>query len=412
MLFRQQALKVRQSRLYGSVIISSPLAFWVTALFLIGILGGAVVFAALNSFARVEPVRGVVVPSGGIATVRAAASGILRGFELDEGDAILATQHLGQITAGGALAGEGSQLAAKLSRIEIQISNLRNQLEQTLVLAEIESVALIQQENRVEGRITRFDLLLELRRAAADETRVAFDRVLSLAERDFASEQQLSVERLQVITADQQVVELEGELAELSADLTEFARRSDEIKTRTELKALQIQIELNNLVAERVVLSANQSYAVTAPFDGLVSAVRARNGHEMRQGDPLFSLLPMNQVLQVELYVPSRAIAFVEPGLSVRLLLDALPYQQFGTASGEILEVTTIVMQPNSEEMLGQVDGPVFRATVALQSDAITNEGRVYPLQVGMTLTGNIILEERTILSRVIEPFVSVLRRY
>jgi len=310
------------------------------------------------------------------------------------------------------MAGEGSQLAAELQRIETQISNLETQLEQTRVLADIEVAALVQEEARVETRIERLGRILDLRIAAADETRAAFERVMSLTELEIASARQLSAERLQLIAADQQVAELESELAELSASLPEFPRRRDEIAARAELNAMQIEAELDSLVAERAVLSANQSFAVTAPFDGRVSAITARSGHEVVQGEALFSLLPMDETLQVELFVPSRAIGFVEPGLPVRLMLDAFPYQRFGTAEGEILEVTTTVMTADAGETPVQVSGPAFRAIVDLPTAAITSNDREYPLQIGMTLTANIILEERTILSRVIEPVVSVLRRY
>ena len=412
MLFRKQVVEKRQSRLYGTVIISSPLSFWVVAVVLSGILGTAVGFAAFSTFAKVEPVRGVVVPSGGIATVRAPSNGVLSGFGLSEGDTVVAGELLGQITADGAMAGEGSQLAAELQRIETQISNLETQLEQTRVLADIEVAALVQEEARVETRIERLGRILDLRIAAADETRAAFERVMSLTELEIASARQLSAERLQLIAADQQVAELESELAELSASLPEFPRRRDEIAARAELNAMQIEAELDSLVAERAVLSANQSFAVTAPFDGRVSAITARSGHEVVQGEALFSLLPMDETLQVELFVPSRAIGFVEPGLPVRLMLDAFPYQRFGTAEGEILEVTTTVMTADAGETPVQVSGPAFRAIVDLPTAAITSNDREYPLQIGMTLTANIILEERTILSRVIEPVVSVLRRY
>lgn len=119
-----------------------------------------------------------------------------------------------------------------------------------------------------------------------------------------------------------------------------------------------------------------------------------------------------DRLLKAELYIPSRAIAFVEPGLPVRLLLDAFPYQRFGTASGEIQEVTTTVLLPGRDDLMVELQEPVFRATVALHADHIEADGHTHPLQIGMTLTGNIILEERTILSRFLEPIISVLRRY
>ncbi|MFT6641862.1 MAG: membrane fusion protein [Flavobacteriaceae bacterium] len=412
MLFRQQVVEKRQKRLYGTVIISTPLAFSAVAAVMVGILGGAIAFASVSSFARVEPVRGVIVPSGGVATVRASSGGILNGFSLSEGDTVTAEQNLGQITIDGAITGEGTRLEAELSRINTQIENLEQQQHQTLAIAGIDLVALSHQEDRVRDRIARLHHSLDLRRAAADETRAVFNRIVVLADRDLASERQLSMERLQVIAADQQVVEMENEFAELSSDLREFTNRHQETVARKELTVLQIEVDLDNLVAERSVLSSNQSFAVTAPVDGRVSAVTARNGHQVRQGETMFSILPIERSLQAELYVPSRAIGFVQPGLSVRVLLDAFPYQRFGTMSGEVLEVTTTVLETGIRGSRVPTNEPVFRAIVGLESDLIDTQGREHPLQVGMTLTGNIVLDERTILSRVIDPLISLLRQH
>ena len=143
MLFRQQVVEKRQKRLYGTVIISTPLAFSAVAAVMVGILGGAIAFASVSSFARVEPVRGVIVPSGGVATVRASSGGILNGFSLSEGDTVTAEQNLGQITIDGAITGEGTRLEAELSRINTQIENLEQQQHQTLAIAGIDLVALL-----------------------------------------------------------------------------------------------------------------------------------------------------------------------------------------------------------------------------------------------------------------------------
>ena len=344
--------------------------------------------------------------------VRATSAGVIEDFTLAEGDIVEAGQHLGRITADGAIAGEGTRLAAELARIETHITNGENEQRQTLAVADVELAMLSQEGARIQARVERLNVKLDLRQAAAKETRAAFDRIVALEVRGVASEQQLSVVRLQVIAAEQRVVELQSELAEQLAELRGLPQRRGVIEAQTKLKVMQLQAELDSLRGERSILSATQSFAVTAPVEGRVSAVRVRNGHEVQEGEPLFSILPAERALEAELYVPSRAIGFVKVGLDVRLLLDAFPYQRFGTTQGEIVEVTTTVLQPGMDETLVQIEEPVFRATVALAADAIEHDGTEHPLQVGMTLTGNIILEERTILSLVFEPVVSVLRRY
>lgn len=412
MLFRKKVLDRRQARLHGAVIISSPLSFWVVAFLLLGILVAAIGFAAVGTFAKVESVPGVVVPSDGVAEVRAPVTGVVERFNWSEGDTVTAGQFMGQITVGTAAASQGSRLAAELRRIDMQASNLRLQLEQTRSLADIEVSGLIEEAAQVETRIEHLSRVLQLRVAAANETRVAYERIASLSELEVASERQLSAERLRSIAADQQVAELESELAEQSASLTVLLRQREAVVARAELSVSQLQAELQNLTAERAVLLASQRYAITAPVDGRVSAITIRAGHEVRQGEQLFSLLPIDHDIQVELYIPSSAIGFVEPGLPVRAMLDAFPYQQFGTIEGEIREVTTTVMEPRTGLPPAQGPRTAFRAIVNLHTSTMTANGREYPVQPGMTLSANIILADRTILSRVLDPIISVLRRY
>ena len=65
------------------------------------------------------------------------------------------------------------------------------------------------------------------------------------------------------------------------------------------------------------------------------------------------TLLPDGASLLAELFVPSRAIGFVEPGQRVRLMVDAFPYQRFGTLGGRVETVSQAVLSPN--EVIGKV---------------------------------------------------------
>ena len=96
----------------------------------------------------------------------------------------------------------------------------------------------------------------------------------------------------------------------------------------------------------------------------------------------------------------------------MRMNIDAFPYQEFGNIEGVIEAITTTVLEPNAASLALPVQEPVFRATVTLFSDTIRVDGGLKPLQVGMALSGNIVLEERTLLSHVMEPVLSVLGRY
>jgi membrane fusion protein len=91
--------------------------------------------------------------------------------------------------------------------------------------------------------------------------------------------------------------------------------------------------------------------------------------------------------------------------------LDAFPYQRFGAQSGVVAEITSSVIMPGELQLLVDVQEPVYRITVTLEESTFTANDRELALQAGMLLTANIILEERTILSWLLEPLISVSRR-
>lgn len=411
-IFRQQVIERMKHRLYGDVTLSTALSFWIVAFILLGILTIAVSFAAVSKFARIEPVRGVIVPSTGIAEVRAASTGFLTQFDLSMGDNVIAGRQIGQIITNRAISGDGTRLAAELARLENRIENLQKRLDQSKIVADLRRGALDQEEQRTLGRVERLQNLLSLRKDAAEEIGLIFQRRSDLRNLELISAGTMSEDRLRVISANQQVVELESQIQELTAQIPDFSRKRAESDADYQLTRLQIEQEIEGMEAERDILLSNQSFAVTIPIDGQVSSIFARNGHEVRQGETLLRLLPNDYDLQVELYVPSSAIGFVKEGFLVRMNIDAFPYQEFGNIEGVIEAITTTVLEPNAASLALPVQEPVFRATVTLFSDTIRVDGGLKPLQVGMALTGNIVLEERTLLSHVMEPVLSVLGRY
>ena len=79
-------------------------------------------------------------------------------------------------------------------------------------------------------------------------------------------------------------------------------------------------------------------------------------------------ILPADSPLQAELFIPARAIGFVEVGQDVRLLFDAFPYQRFGTYHGKIVKVSQTVLLDSDVSGPVKLQEPAYAATVALVS--------------------------------------------
>ncbi len=110
--------------------------------------------------------------------------------------------------------------------------------------------------------------------------------------------------------------------------------------------------------------------------------------------------------------MPARAIGFVAPGQSVRLLYDAFPYQRFGTYRGTVESVaTTMLAATELPEPVLLLKEPAYRVKVALDRQTVDAFGREVALQPDMTLRADIILERRSLVEWLLEPLLSARRR-
>ena len=119
----------------------------------------------------------------------------------------------------------------------------------------------------------------------------------------------------------------------------------------------------------------------------------------------LLDILPNNSTLIAELDIPSAAVGFVKPGQPVKLRYDAFPYQRYGIHEGEIVEISRSVLSGNSG-MIPEV--PVYRAKVRLGSQVVLAYGDEQDLLPGMTLTADVILEQRSLVRWLLDPLYSL----
>ena len=128
----------------------------------------------------------------------------------------------------------------------------------------------------------------------------------------------------------------------------------------------------------------------------------------MSAGQSLVSVLPKRSEIKIILLVPSRAYGFIEIGQSTRICIDAFPYQRFGVYEGEVEQTSQYLILPGEVSMPIAIDEPVYRVEVDISNQSISAYGQSIPLQPGMTISADIVLEERSLLSWLFEPIISL----
>jgi membrane fusion protein len=238
-----------------------------------------------------------------------------------------------------------------------------------------------------------------------------FERIETIVQKGFVSRTELERRRQAWLAARQQLAQLQQQLNALTSEKgraeAEFARVAAE--SGSEANAALSSAE--TLTQQRARLQGERAYVLTAPISGRVAALQTASGRTVDGSLPLMEIVPEGSALHAQIYAPTRAIGFVKPGQEVRLLYDAFPYQRFGSFGGRIVGISRTVIDPRELTAPLKIEEPVYRIDVAPESGAVAAFGDEMPLQPGMTLTANVILERRTFLDWLLTPLRAVLRR-
>ncbi len=152
----------------------------------------------------------------------------------------------------------------------------------------------------------------------------------------------------------------------------------------------------------------NDLVSLSAPADAVVlnvgrvssGSVAGGGGTQSLAQEPLFTLVPLDAPMEVDVHVAASDIGFIKKGDPVQLKLDAYRFVQHGTAKGVIKTISegTFIADDNNVPT-----APYFKARVALTEVHLRNVPADFRLIPGMTLVGDIMVGRRTILSYLVE---------
>jgi membrane fusion protein len=408
-LFRQEAIEFQQRhRRWGNVAALQPVSTKIVA-WLLAVSAAAILFFLLVAqYSRKEIAVGYLTPTTGTAKIFAPHRGTIQRIYVQEGDRVEEGQPL--------LAVETNQIAA--DGVDVNASMLDTLLAQRELLAK--NIAGEEQRATSEGeRLTA--LLRGLQSEVAQiegQIKIQGER-LGVVESDMAAAEQL---RAKGIMAEgdfrrRHIIMLEQRQAAAALNQQIAARKNQVTETEFSLHELptvmaqKIQALRNDLAAteQRIaVINGRRAYVVRAPTTGRVSTLQATVGQNVDPQRLQLEIIPEDAVLQAELFVPARAIGFVEPGQAVRILYDAFPYQHFGTYNGHVVKISQTILTGSDARGPIALKEPAYRVIAALDRADIDAAGKKVPLQPDMLLRADIILEKRSLMSWLISPLTGV----
>lgn len=406
-LFRTEVVRYRADRLHGSVSLATPLAWQAIGFLLLVALIVSIAFLTAASYTRVETVTGTVTLDKGVATIIPSRAGVVAALEVSEGQHVRMGEVLARIRSeedmiGGntaptrirqALGEQDSRLAAQggllLTAASAEQGRLREQI--TGLSAELESLA---------SQIADQRRLIEV--AAAD-----YDSVQQVAANGFISRRDMEERQATILSRRQQLAQLQQLRASKMAAIAEARRGIAESGAAAQAQVASAQSQRAALAQQLAQADLAQGYAITSPVDGVVTALTARLGQPASNQQQLMMVVPAKAELRVELYVPTAAAGFLKRGQEVRLAVDAFPYQQFGTVSARVADVSAATIA--KQQPAGPV--PVYLVTATLTQPWIKAFGHRQALAPGMTLSARIITENRSLLEWLFQPIFAVRNR-
>jgi membrane fusion protein len=404
-LFRQEVLDFQQhNRQWGRVVPLQPVSVRLMGWVVIAATAAMIAFLFFAQYARKETVAGFLTPASGTAKVFATKQGTISALYVKQGQQVQAGERLLTVSTGEIDASGKDVNAAILNTLEQQRQSLSRQIATEVQRTASERDRLTAQVQRLEAEKS----LIELQMAAQAQRVRGLEKLTEngakligkglVSEIDQRHREDAVLQQRQaLITMQQDLAKNRGSLAEARANLEQlrFAQAEKIQPLHNELAAAEQRI------AE---VNARQAYIVRAPIAGRISLLQVAVGQAADPQRLAMEILPSGSPLEAQLFIPTRAIGFVEVGQKVRVLYDAFPYQRFGTYQGTITRVSqTVVVRADTTAPI-ELKEPAYMATVALDRPDVDAHGRKIALQPDMLLRADIILETRTLADWLLTP--------
>jgi membrane fusion protein len=401
--------RVDRKRWLGEIMLAQPVLISYWAWFSVFMIASFLVALYFIEYTRKERVIGQISSTLGIAKIMPPFDGVVVKKLVVEGQEVNAGQVLLVINAEKNSAGIGG------TQIEIshQLRTRKKRLEEEVV--QQQSISR-EEESALNRRIQR--LKQESQQAQVEVDILIRKRILvaQTVERRKELLKQNFVAQAGVEEAEQVLLDVDSRLQSLARDQTILMREIETLESDLLNHPKKTSNRLSEL--ERLIAAMAQDLAenegrreieILAPYDGIVSSLLIEKGQIAVREKPLLGVIPSNSVYEASIYVPSRAIGFIQRGQKVNLRLDAFPYQKFGQHAGEVAEIGKVTYLPEDLQGLSfEKREPLYKIIVKLDSQTVRAYGLDTPFRSGMTLEADVQLESRKLYEWILEPLYSM----
>ena len=407
--------------------------------------GALVCFLAWASFSEVET---VVVAQGRLVNpmpnivVQPLETSIIQKIEVRVGQVVRKGEVLATLDPTFAQADE-AQLRARLQSLETQSKGLAGELSgkaygMALGLAskstsggqdsKLQAQLASERQANFEAQVARLDQNLARVTAALETNRrdqdVLGQRMKSLLEMESMQESLMAQQfgaRLQLLEARERRLtgqreldlaqskehELSREKSALQAEKMAFIKgwrqkaMEDLLSTTRERDGIQEQLQKAD--------KRKQLVALVSPVDAVVlDMAKLSQGSVIQAAEQMFTLVPLGSELEAEVKIDALDIGYIKLNHATHLKLDAFPFQKHGALQGKVRTLSEDAFKRDSGAM-GQGLDAYYLSRISLGSEALRNMSDKMRLLPGMTLSAEIVVGKRTVMSYLLWPLTKAM---
>lgn len=419
---------VREFQSETDAVRELPIPLWarVTPLTLTGMLAFVVLLLSVAKMDRVVTSQGgKIVATAQINVFQALDPSIIKSIDVREGDQVEQGQLLATLDPTFAVADvqqltlQAASLVAQLARAEAELDGkpfvpptgsdpeiLRYSMLQKGLYdqrmaqysAQINSFeAKIKQTlatiQKLEGDSSRYQQREQIAKQIEDmRTTLAESGSGSKLNMLLSQDQRLELVRT-IESGANSLLEAKQTLSSLRADREAFIQQwrgtlsQELVKARNDLDTSRSQLEKATKRQDLVRLTANEPSVV-------LTTAKLSVGSVLKQGDAIFTLMPLNVPVEAEIRIATRDIGFVRPGDQCSLKVDAFHFTEHGTAEGKVrwISENAFTQDDNGKEVEAY-----YKARCSVEELNFVDVPPKFRLIPGMTLQADLKIGTRSL---------------
>ncbi len=312
------------------------------------------------------------------------AGGLIAGYLVRIDEVVTAT---GQLVSDAGRVDVKSPVSGKIARLTVSEGSIVRKGQLLLVM----------DTTLARERINESSRLIELEKQGLSKELSSLREQLRLADRQIATQQEVSdeyeklaktggVSRIQALQQRDRLIQLQTQRATTLDSIERSKVDAEKVirQTRTQLKEAMVQKVYQNLVA---------------PSDGVVFDLKVQPAGVIDQGSTLMTLVPQG-ALEATVNISNKDIGFVKVGQSAKVRVDAYPSNRYGELEGKVTLIGADALPPDP-----QVNYYRFPVRISLNRSYLKADSLKIPLTSGMSITTNLRIRDKPLLSLVSDLF-------